>query len=247
MQHLYFHIHITMEISGSETIFLNTFSCYNNPMQPSSRKIDLSRIRCFLFDLDDTLYPHDSGLWEMIRERIDQFMVEEMHFPAEQVSGLRHRLWKRYGTTLRGLQAEYHVDMDTYLRYVHAVPLDEYLTPDSTLSETLSSLPQLKCIFTNSDTAHAKRVLDHLEVAQFFQQIIDIYAMAPHCKPQKEAFLKALDILGQNPEDCLLIDDSPVNLETAHQLGITTVSVGLRSHNGSLHIEKITELPALFS
>ncbi len=216
-------------------------------MAQSQANFDLQDIQVILFDLDDTLYPHDSGLWEMIRERIDQYMYEEMHFPADQIPGLRHRLWKQYGTTLRGLQAEYHVDMDTYLRYVHSVPLNEYLRPDPALSNVLSSLTQIKCIFTNSDAAHAKRVLDHLEITHNFHHFIDIYAMAPYCKPQKQAFLKALEFLDQKPEDCLLVDDSPVNLETAHQLGITTVSVGVRTHDGSLHIEKITELPVLFS
>jgi putative hydrolase of the HAD superfamily len=216
-------------------------------MQASTRKIDLSRIHCFLFDLDDTLYPHDSGVWEVIRERIDQYMLEEMHFPAEQIPGLRHRLWKQYGTTLRGLQAEYQVDMDAYLRYVHTVPLHEFLKPDPDLSATLSSLPQPKCIFTNSDATHAKRILDHLDITHHFQRFIDIYDMAPHCKPQKEAFLKALEILDQEPENCALIDDSPVNLETAHQLGFTTISVGTRIHDGSPHIEKVTDLSTLLT
>ena len=220
-------------------------SCYNFNMDGSLNNITSRRITCLLFDLDDTLYPRESGVWEAIRQRIDRYMVEELHFPADQVPGLRHRLWKQYGTTLRGLQAEYQVDMDSYLCYVHTVPLNQFLVPDPALTDVLSSLPQPKYIFTNSDAGHTRRVLDHLGITRHFRDFIDIYAMAPHCKPQKQAFQKALEIIGQHPEDCVLIDDSPINLETAHQLGINTVSVGERRHEGSLHIDKITDLPEI--
>ena len=30
------------------------------------------------FDLDDTIYPHESGLWEAIKARISQYMHEEL-------------------------------------------------------------------------------------------------------------------------------------------------------------------------
>lgn len=214
-------------------------------MDSDLNKISFDDIHVILFDLDDTLYPHDSGLWALIRERIDQYLLEELHFPAEQVPGLRHRLWKQYGTTLRGLQIEYHVDTPSYLRFVHAVPLQDYLSPDPILERLLASLPQRKYIFTNSDSAHAARVINQLDIAEHFSRIIDVHAMSPHCKPQKEAFLKALEIIAQRPGNCLLIDDSPVNLETAHQLGMATLCVGLRRHEGSEHIERITDLPSI--
>ncbi len=208
-------------------------------------KIQFSDINVFLFDLDNTLYPHDNGLWKIIGERIDRFMVEELHFPPEQVPGLRHRLWKQYGTTLRGLQAEYQVNMDAYLSYVHSLPLQEVLAPDPALPRLLAALPQPKFIFTNSDAAHARRVLNALGVTDHFQAIIDIYAVAPHCKPQPEAFQKALERVNERPENCLLIDDSPDNLEAAQCLGIRTVSIGPHAHAGSPHFPNISAFLSL--
>jgi putative hydrolase of the HAD superfamily len=82
-------------------------------------------------------------------------------------------------------------------------------------------------------------VLNALEVTDHFQAIIDIYAIAPHCKPQPEAFQKALDQVGQRPEHCLLIDDTPANLAAAQQLGIKTISVGAHPHDGSPHFADI--------
>jgi len=212
-------------------------------MNDHANKIDITDLKVILFDLDDTLYPHNSGLWEQIRNRIEQFMREELHFTGEDISTTRDRLWRTYGTTLRGLQTEFQVDMDTYLDYIHAIPLDGYLDAQPKLAHILDNLPQPKFIFTNSDGRHAKQVLELLDVADRFSQIIDIYALAPYCKPQTEAFQIALETVDEAPEDCLFIDDSPVNLEKAQQLGMTTISVGQFPHDCSPHIYHIQDLP----
>lgn len=215
-------------------------------MTPAHPPIDARQITCLFFDLDDTLYPHSSGLWELIGQRIQRFMIEELRFAAAEVPELSHRLWRQYGTTLRGLQTEYAVDMDAYLAYVHAVPVDVALAPDPSLAQALAALPQRKFIFTNSDRAHARRVTERLGIAPLFEGIIDIYTVAPHCKPEPEAFHKALEICGTPPERCLMIDDSPRNLAAARALGITTVSVGQHTHDGSPHFETIQDFLAVF-
>jgi putative hydrolase of the HAD superfamily len=215
-------------------------------MESITGKSNFSSLRVLFIDLDDTLYPSDSGIWGMIRERMQQYMLDEMGFPPEEVPTLRHRLWKQYGTTLRGLQMEYEVDMADFLDYVHDIPVEEHLQPDPELSQFLNSLPQRKFIFTNAHTTHAKRVMDLLEVTDQFEGIIDIYAISPHCKPQLEAFHTALKIVNSAPEHCLLVDDSPGNLATAKALDMKTVSIGSRRHDGSPHIESIHELKLLF-
>ncbi|MCB2210234.1 pyrimidine 5'-nucleotidase [bacterium] len=210
-------------------------------------KIPLSEINVIFFDLDNTLYPHDCGLWEVLRDRIDLYMTEQLQFPADQVPGLRHRLWSQYGTTLSGLQAEYQVDTNAYLEYVHSLPLRNFIKPNPALPQLLAALPQPKIIFTNSDAAHARRVLTTLGITSFFQGIIDVHTQAPHCKPQPEAFQKALARVDERPENCLLIDDSPDNLEAAQQLGFKTVSIGPHEHAGSPYISTIEELLDIFS
>ncbi|MEA3327015.1 MAG: pyrimidine 5'-nucleotidase [Chloroflexota bacterium] len=209
--------------------------------------MNLQHIHCLLFDLDDTLYPQNNGAWDMIRKRINHFMIEELHFPPEDVPQLRHRLWQQYGTTLRGLQTEYTVDMDSFLDYVHDVPLEEVLQPNPPLVSLLQSLPQRKVVFTNANANHANHVLGLLGVTHLFESIIDIYAIAPHCKPEIAAFKKALNLINEDPINCLLFDDSPGNLATASALGIATVSVGDRWHDGSPHIESILRLNSLFN
>jgi len=199
-------------------------------------------IHCLLIDLDNTLYPHANGIWAHLRDRINQFLLDEMHFPPKDVTAIRHRLWQEYGTTLRGLQVEFSVDTDAFLTFVHDIPLDKFLTPDPHLDRILKSLPQRKVIFTNANTAHAQRVTDLLGVTDHFDTVVDINATSPFCKPEVEAFHKALALIEELPEHCLMIDDSPANLETASALGIQTISIGEHHHPGSLHIETIHQL-----
>ena len=214
-------------------------------MKPHASLIPYENIRCLLIDLDDTLYPHDSGVWDRIGLRINQFLLEEMHFPADKVPELRKRFFHQYGTTLRGLQIEHQVDMDFYLNYVHDIPLDDLLAPDPDLSQILQALPQRKVIFTNANTTHATRVIQQLGLQVTFEFIVDVYALYPHCKPEVEAFHKTLAIIKEDSHRCLMIDDNLKNLITAQSLGMATVSVGVHHHDGSPHIPDIKALASL--
>ena len=181
-------------------------------------------------DLDDTLYPPNSGMWQAIMNRIELFMVDKMKFPLEEVPKIRAHLFRQYGTTLRGLQTEYRVNTLDYLQFVHDVPLRRYIQPDPVLEKALKTIPHRKVIFTNADVHHARRVLDVLGLTGCFEEIIDIVSIAPWCKPQREAFELAMDIAGaQDVSDCILVDDAESNIDAASALGFKTVKVG----NGS--------------
>jgi len=202
--------------------------------------------RIIFFDLDDTLYAHNNGLWDAIAERMDRFLREIMDFSPEEASSLRQKYYQTYGTTLRGLQIHHQLDPLKYLHYVHDLPLHRYLKPDPALRVLLTGLPARKYIFTNADQAHARRVLQLLEIADCFDGIIDVEAMDYHCKPEIEAYQCALALTGEPaPRFCTYIDDSARNLAPARELGFTTVLVSPNGEDPSAHytIATIKELP----
>jgi putative hydrolase of the HAD superfamily len=185
-------------------------------------------ITTLLFDLDDTLYSPSSGIWELIGNRIELFIHNKLDYPIEEVHSLRQKLFREYGTTMRGLIELHQIDAEDYLKFVHDVPIEDLIHPDPELFELLSSLPQNKVIFTNADERHAKRVLHALGLEEIFQRIIDIHSVAPYCKPQPKAYQIALKCLDNiSASSCLVIDDSPKNLETAQTLGFHTVLTGI--------------------
>jgi putative hydrolase of the HAD superfamily len=185
------------------------------------------RFSSVFFDLDDTLYPSSNGLWDAIRDRMNQYMEEILVLPPEQISILRRQYFLTYGTTLRGLQVHHNVDADDFLAYVHDLALDTFLQPDPALKSLIQSLPQKKWIFTNADSAHARRVISELGLIGCFDGIIDVRANDFFCKPQPQAYRSALAIAGETaPERCVFLDDSPRNLAPATELGFMTVLVG---------------------
>ncbi len=198
---------------------------------PLSRIITSMQFRSLYFDLDDTLYPAGSGLWDAIRERMNEYMQLIIDLPRSEIVTIRQGYLEKYGTTLRGLQANYKVDADEYLAYVHDLPLEKYIQPDPALRTLLLSLPQRRWVFTNADINHAQRVLNILEIIDCFDGIIDIRAIDFACKPEITAYQRALGVAqDDNPFKCVIFDDSVRNLAPARELGFFTVLVG---KNGS--------------
>lgn len=186
------------------------------------------------FDLDDTLYKNEDGLWHEIKNRMSKYMIEKLGLSPDEVARLREYYYHTYGTTLRGLQHDYQIDADEYLRYVHNIPLEKYLKPNRKLKEMIRSLPQTKWVFTNADSEHANRVLQVLELDDLFDGIIDVKRMNFYCKPELQVYQTALSIAGDpKAQQCVMFDDSIKNLEPANELGFTTVLVGESQPKGN--------------
>jgi putative hydrolase of the HAD superfamily len=187
----------------------------------------MARFRTVLLDLDDTLYPASSGVWEAIGDRINGFMVEVVGIDPGEAPALRRLYFERYGTSLNGLRRHHGIDPFAYLSYVHDVPLEDFLSPDPELRRMLERLAVRPTIFTNADTAHARRVLSLLGVADLIGEVIDIVALEWINKPESAAYHRALTLCRQDdPAACLVVDDQPRNLAPAAALGMGTVLVG---------------------
>ena len=185
------------------------------------------RFTTLFFDLDDTLYPSSTGLWTAIKDRINLYMRERMSIPENEVPVLREQYFKMYGTTLRGLQARHHVDVQDYLAFVHDLPLKDYLTPNSTQREIIASLPIRKLIFTNADVLHARRVLAALQLEDLFDNIVDVNTVAPYCKPMPESFAIAQELANEpDPRKCVVIDDLPRTTRSALEAGMASLLYG---------------------
>lgn len=190
-------------------------------------------ISTLLFDLDDTLYPSGNGVWRAISDRISAYMERRIGLTPTETRTLRARYARSFGTTLAGLMADYDVEPENYLAFVHDVPLERYIKPDPELRSMLTALPQTKAVFTNASRAHAERSLGILGVEDLIDQIIAIEALDLVNKPELGAYTRALGHLGRpEPESCLLVDDRAVNLVPASRLGMTTVLVDRDGYAG---------------
>lgn len=192
-------------------------------------------LRYLLFDLDETLYTPDTGLWEAIGQRINLYMTERLGLSQADAEAARLRYRTQYGIALPGLMADYAVDPDDYLNFVHDLPIAQYLQPDAMLNAMLARLPLPKAILTNSDAAHSGRVLAQLGIARHFRHIIDVRALEfVHHKPKPEAYQRAAQLLSVRPDECVFIDDLPHNLAAARAQGMVTIHITHGRSNGHL-------------
>jgi pyrimidine 5'-nucleotidase len=179
------------------------------------------------FDLDDTLYPASTGLWQAIKERMNLYMADHMGFDPAEIPGLREKYYLQYGTTLRGLQANHEIDVEDYLAFVHDLPLGDYIQPRPELCALIASLGTCNLIFTNADAAHARRVLKALELNDCFENIVDVNAVEPYCKPMPESFQIAMRMAGEaDPGRCVMIDDLPRTTQAARVVGLFSILYG---------------------
>ncbi|MDD2523037.1 MAG: pyrimidine 5'-nucleotidase [Anaerolineaceae bacterium] len=206
----------------------------------------MSRLQLLLIDLDDTVYPPDTGAWDILGDRIDEFMAVNVGIPRLEIRNERERLFNLHGTTMKGLQLEYGADVNDYLAYVHDVNLSEVIKEDPALRQALLKIPQEKWIFTNASRPHAEQVLRLVGIRDLFTEIIDVLTTEPYCKPDPRAFKLVLEKAGNpDPACCLFIDDRTPNLDTARDLGLRTVLVDPFGNSSDNHfaIRKLSDLP----
>ena len=201
----------------------------------------------WILDCDNTLYPSDSGLFARVNARITTFMEERLSIRVDEIDALRKRYWDSYGVTLGGLIAEWGVDPQQYLEYVHDIPIDDLMAPDPELARALERLPGDRVIFTNGSTDHAERVLNRLGIRELVGEVYDISFMEYIPKPRAFGYEKLLTALGIEPSSCWMVDDLAANLETARLLGMTTVLVGPAQAAGHHHIASPHALPMLYA
>ena len=185
------------------------------------------RFTTLFFDLDGTLYSNSTGLWDAIRDRMNLYMRDRMGIPEKDVPQLREQYFKMYGTTLRGLQARHQVDVEDFLAFVHDLPLMDYIKPDPIQRDIIASLGTRNLIFTNADVNHARRVLSALKLDDLFDEIVDVNAVSPYCKPMPESFAIAMELANEpDPRKCVMIDDLPRTTRAALDVGMASLLYG---------------------
>jgi putative hydrolase of the HAD superfamily len=128
---------------------------------PAAAKADLRHIDTWLFDLDNTLYPPEAGVLELVEEKILAYFVALTGLPADEAWALQRRYLEEHGSATPGLVRHHEVDPHEFLRAAHDVNLDG-LRPDPRLRRALLRLPGRRLVFTNGSQRHAERVLERL-------------------------------------------------------------------------------------
>ena len=186
---------------------------------------DLRHIDTWLFDLDNTLYPAESGFMAEVVDRMTDFVERVTGLPREAAFRLQKTYLAEHGLTLKGMMLNHGVDPLEFHALFHDLALDA-LAHDPDLLAALARLPGRRLIFTNADDIHAQRVLEHLGLSHLFEAVFHIGSADYEPKPSPAAFARIGAAHAINPTATCFFEDSERNLAPAAALGMTTVLVG---------------------
>jgi putative hydrolase of the HAD superfamily len=192
----------------------------------------LSSIECWIFDLDNSLYPASTNLFELIDVRMGEYISKRLGCTRAEARTIQKGFFRDHGTTLAGLMREHGVEPRDFLDYVHDIDFTR-LAADPRVVAALDRLPGRKFVFTNGDEVYARRVLDRLGLANAFDAVHDIHAMDYVPKPDPRAYAAMCERHSIVPASALFAEDMARNLVPAKQLGMTTVWVDNGSEQAS--------------
>lgn len=178
----------------------------------------------WVFDLDNTLYPHHSNLFSQIDVKMTAYVSELLHLSREDARKLQKQLYLEYGTTLNGLMARHAIDPDDFLEKVHDIDYS-WLVPNPALGAAIKALPGRKFIFTNGDRGHAERTARQLGILDHFDDIFDIIAAELTPKPARATYDRFVALHRVAGPKAVMFEDLARNLTVPKALGMTTVLI----------------------
>lgn len=200
---------------------------------PRERLRAFESVDAWVFDLDNTLYPSHSNLFDQIHERMRDYVSKLLDMPPPHAMALQKRLYEEYGTTLRGLMREHDVDVDEFLEYVHDIDHSS-IEPDPVLGRAIEMLPGRKLIFTNGTRKHAEAVATRLGITDHFEDVFGIVEAGLTPKPERETYDLFLRTHGVDPGRAAMFEDLIKNLDIPKQLGMVTTLVAPRGTRDAL-------------
>lgn len=194
---------------------------------------DFSHVDTWVFDLDNTLYASNADIFPQIDARIRAFVANALKIDPDEAYALQKDLYRRYGTSLRGLMVEHGLSAPAFLDYVHDIDYSA-LQPDPALGEALARLPGRRFIMTNGTARHAEKTADQLGITPHFHGMFDIVAADLVPKPDASAYERMFRDFNIDPTRATMFEDLPRNLAVPHAVGMKTVLVVPTGHKASV-------------
>lgn len=183
-----------------------------------------AHVDTWIFDLDNTLYPHRTNLFGQIDVKMTAYVAELLSMAPAEARVLQKELYREYGTTMAGLMARHSIDPDDFLVKVHDIDYAP-VEADPALGAAITKLPGRKFIFTNGDRGHAERTAEKLGILDHFDDIFDIVAAGLTPKPKPEPYDRFVALHGIVGGNAAMFEDLARNLVVPKALGMRTVLV----------------------
>ena len=198
------------------------------------------KINTWIFDLDNTLYSADSGIFQQVHRLMGEFISKNLNMDMPEAKKLQSKYYKQHGTTLRGLMDNHGIDPDHFLDEVHRLDYS-IVGSNKILNEELHKLQGTKIIYTNANKKHVIDVLDRINLTNFFDEIFDIKMAKYIPKPEIKPYEQLIDLYNIDPDTSAMFDDIAKNLVPAKKVNFTSVWIDAGYENFSDDIKASKE------
>ena len=205
----------------------------------------VAQVETWVFDLDNTLYPASSRLFDQVDKNITRYIMGFLDLDWDAAYKIQKSYFREFGTSMRGMMTNHDTDPADFLQAVHRIDLGSVpVNPD--LDDALERLPGRKVIFTNASSDHADNVTRHLGIDHHFDATFDIVDSGYTPKPDTGVYSKMVADLDIDPRSAVMFEDMARNLVPAADMGMTTVWVrtdsdwGIEGSDGD-HIDHVVD------
>ena len=196
-----------------------------------------NKISTWIFDLDNTLYSADSGIFQQVHTLMSKFVSTHLNIDIKKATELQRKYYRQHGTTLRGMMDNHNVDPDHFLSEVHQLDYS-IVGPNFKLNKELKKLKGRKIIYTNANRQHANDILIRLELTNMFDEIFDIKTANYIPKPEASPYEQIISEFNIDPITTIMFDDIAKNLVPAKNVGFASVWIDVGYENFSDDIAK---------
>mgnify|MGYP001274703736 FL=1 len=194
------------------------------------------KINTWIFDLDNTLYSADSGIFQQVHQLMGEFISNNLNMEISEAKKLQSKYYKLHGTTLRGMMDNHGVDPDYFLDEVHRLDYS-IVGPNQLLNDELEKLEGRKIIYTNANEKHVLDVLKRINLSDYFDEIFDIKLANYIPKPEIKPYEQIIELFKIDASSSAMFDDIAKNLVPAKKVGFTPVWIDAGYENFSDDIE----------
>ena len=218
--------------------------------------LDIPRIKALCFDVDGTLSDTDDYYANKIAGFLPAFLFRDpvqtarrlvmwIESPGNAMLGFADRI---------GIDDEMVAIIDWLNRHRERPPKQYLIVPgvEEMLTQIQGRYPM--SIVSARDEKSTLRFLTQFDLCKYFDVIVTALS-APHTKPYPDPILLAAERMGVQPQECLMIGDTTVDMRAGKAAGAQAVGVlcgfgeeaELRQLGADLILKSTADLTALFN
>jgi len=184
------------------------------------------KISAAIFDLDGTILDNEDEYGKAFSEVLKKLGKKpDSKYPHTQgigVEGNWERLIPQY--KIKTKKSAEELSMETQKEYLKLLPK---VTLKEGVQDFISDLKDsgiLIALATSNTWSTVEKIFEKFDLEKFFD-VTTTGEEVKHNKPDPEIFLLTAQKLGADPEECLVIEDTPAGIEAAHHAGMKVIVI----------------------